>query len=94
MGMKVHLVDEVTSLTSFFTNAGGLLEKIKKTRRPLFLTQRGRPVAILDDVKGYGNRLERLELLEAIVWGLQAAETRDVVSHQEAMRRLDEFLND
>jgi predicted transcriptional regulator len=37
--------------------------------------------------------LERLELLEAIVRGLQAAEKGDSISHKEAMRQLDKLLS-
>ena len=69
-----------------------LLQKIKKTRRPLILTHRGRSAAIVEDVKEYENRLERLELLEAIVRGLQAAEKGELVSHKDAMRKLDDLL--
>lgn len=35
---------------------------------------------------------ERLQLLEAIIQGLEAAEKGDLLSHQEVMRKLDELL--
>ena len=92
--MKVKLAEDVTPVTDFRTNAAELLEKVKKTKRPLILTQRGRSAAILEDVKEYEDRLERLELLEAIVQGLQAAEQGDTVSHRDAMRRLDQLINE
>jgi antitoxin YefM len=91
--MKAKLAEDVTPVTDFRTNAAGLLEKVKRTKRPLLLTQRGRSAAILEDVMEYEHRLERLELLEAIVRGLQAAEQGDTVSHREAMRQLDQLVN-
>lgn len=91
--MKANLAEDVTPLTDFRTKAADLLEKIKKTRRPLILTQRGRSAAVVEDVREYEHRLERLDLLEAIVRGLQAAEKGDRIPHEEAMRRLDRLLN-
>lgn len=90
--MKTNLAEDVTPVTDFRTKATELLQKIKRTRRPLILTHRGRSAAIVEDVTEYENRLARLELLEAIVRGIQAAEKGQVVSHQEAMRQLDALL--
>lgn len=91
--MRAKLTEDVIPVTDFRGKTAELLQQLKKTRRPLILTQRGRSAAVLEDVREYETRLERLELLEAIVRGLQAAEKGDLLSHQEAMRRLDELLN-
>lgn len=91
--MKAKLTEDVIPVTDFRTNAAELLQKIKKTRRPLILTQHGRSAAVVEDMKEYEDRLERLELLEAIVRGLQAAEKGELVSHEEAMRQVDALLN-
>ena len=92
--MRAKLAEDVTPVTDFRTKAADLLQKIKRTRRPLILTQHGRSAAVVEDVSEYESRLERLELLEAIVRGLQAAEKGDLIHHKEAMRQLDELLND
>jgi len=91
--MKAKLAEDVTPVTDFRTNAAELLERVKKTKRPLILTQRGRSAAVLEDVKEYEDRLERLELLEAIVRGLEAAEKGESVSHLEAMRQLHRLID-
>ena len=91
--MKASLTEDITPLTDFRNNTAKLLQKIKKTHRPLILTQKGRSTAVVEDVKEYEIRLERLELLEAIVRGFQASEKGDVISHDEAMRTLDEMIN-
>lgn len=91
--MKAKLTEDVIPVTDFRTNAAELIQKIKKTRRPLILTQHGRSAAVVEDMKEYEDRLERLELLEAIVRGLQAAEKGELVSHEEAMRQVDALLN-
>ena len=91
--MKAKLTEDITPVTDFRTRAADLLQGVKKTRRPLILTQRGRSAAILEDVTEYEHRLERLELLEAIVRGLHAAELGDTVSHEDAMRQLTRLVN-
>jgi prevent-host-death family protein len=91
--MKAKLAEDVTPVTDFRTNAAELIERIKKTKRPLILTQRGRSAAVLEDVKEYEDRLERLELLEAIVRGLEAVEKGESVSHLEAMRQLHQLID-
>ncbi len=67
--------------------------KVKKTRRPLVLTQRGRSAAVLEDIREYERKAERLELLEAILSGLRAVERGEVISHEKAMSELDKALN-
>lgn len=91
--MKAKLTEDVIPVTDFRANAAELLQKIKRTRRPLILTQHGRSAAVVEDMKVYEDRLERLELFEAIVRGLQAAEKGEIVSHEEAMRQVDALLN-
>ena len=91
--MKPKLSEDITPVTEFRTKAAELIQKIKKTRRPLILTQHGRSAAVLEDVREYENRLERLALLESIVKGFQASERGEVTSHKGAMRQLDELLN-
>lgn len=91
--MRVQLAEDLIPVTDFRSHAASLLARLKKTRRPLILTQRGRSSVVLEDVKEYENRLERLALLEAIVQGLQAAEKGNLIPHEEAMRQLDALLN-
>ena len=91
--MKPKLSEDITPVTEFRTKAADLIQKIKKTHRPLILTQRGRSAAVLEDVVTYEDRLEKLALLESIVRGLQAAERGDLTSHKEAMRQVDTLLN-
>ena len=90
--MRAKLTEDVIPVTDFRGKAAELLVKLKKTRRPLILTQRGRLAAVVEDVKEYETRLERLELLEAIVRGLQAADKGDLIPHKEAMLQLGKIL--
>ena len=92
--MKTKLSEDVIPITDFRTKSGELLAKMKRTRRPLILTHRGRTTAVVEDITEFEKRVERLDLLEAIVRGLQAAEKGNVVSHEDVMRRMDDLLNE
>lgn len=90
---KVRLSEDLTPISDFRIRTAELVAKIRKTKRPIILTQRGRSAAVLEDIHEYERRAERLELLEAIVAGLRAVERGEVVSQAKAMAELDKVLN-
>ena len=90
---RVRLTEDLTPISDFRLRTAEIVAKLKKTRRPVVLTQRGRSAAVLEDVREYERRVERLELLEAILLGLRAAEKGEVVSHAQAMAELDKALH-
>jgi prevent-host-death family protein len=90
---KVSLSEDLLPISDFRTHTAEVVEKMKRTGRPVILTQHGRSTAVLEDVREYERRAERVELLEAILTGIRAAEKRQVVSHAKAMAELDRALN-
>ncbi len=90
---RIRLLEDLTPISDFRVRTAEIVAKVKKTKRPLILTQRGRSAAVLEDIEEYEKKEERLELLEAILKGLQAAEKGKVVTHAKAMSQLDKTLN-
>ncbi|MBI4402033.1 MAG: type II toxin-antitoxin system Phd/YefM family antitoxin [Nitrospirae bacterium] len=90
---RVSLLEDLTPISDFRVRTAEIVAKVKKTKRPVVLTQRGRSTAVLEDVGEYERKTERLELLESILAGLRAAEKGAVVSHAKAMAELDKILN-
>ena len=90
---KVRLSEDLTPISDLRVRSAELVAKVRRTKRPIVLTQRGRSAAVLEDIQEYERRSERLELLEAIVAGLRAVERGEVVSHAKAMAELDKVLN-
>ncbi len=86
--------EDLIPVSDFRIRTAEVVAKLKKNKRPIILTQRGRSAAVLEDVREYERRVERLELLEAILDGIRAAERGAVVSHSKAMEELDKVLND
>jgi len=89
---QVKLTEDLTPISDFRVRTAEIVAKVKKTKRPVILTQRGRSAAVLEDVHEYERKVERMELLEAVLAGLRAAEKGEVVSHAKAMAELDKVL--
>lgn len=90
---RVKLSEDLIPVSDFRIRTAEVVAKVKKNKRPIVLTQRGRSAAVLEDVGEYERRVDRLELLEAILDGIRAAERGAVVSQSKAMAELDKVLN-
>lgn len=66
MPVAIDLEEDITPVSDFRANAASILEKVRATRRPIVLTQRGRSAAVLLDVGAYQALLEELETLRDI----------------------------
>lgn len=91
--VRIRLSEDLTPISDFRVRTAEIVARVKKTKRPVILTQRGRSAAVLEDIREYERNAERLELLENVLAGLQAAEKGAVVSHAKAMAELDKILN-
>ncbi len=90
---RIRLSEDLTPISDFRTRTAEIVAKVRKTKRPLILTQRGRSAAVLEDIGEYEKKVERLELLEAILNGVRAAEKGEVVTHAKAMSKMDKILD-
>jgi prevent-host-death family protein len=64
---------DIQSLTAFRRNSGRLIKKLRKSKRPLVLTVRGRAQAVVQDAEAYQRFLDaaaRSNVHEAIRQGL------------------------
>ena len=88
MPVRLKATEDLVPITDLRQNSARIVARLRTERRPVVILQRGRSAAVLENVEDYENRLERVELLEAIVRGLEAFQTGRVVDNREAMRRL------
>ena len=63
---RILLNEDVYPLSKFRANASGLISKIKRTRRPIVVTQHGKSAAVLLGVDEYEALIEHLELVDDI----------------------------
>jgi antitoxin YefM len=83
--------EDVRPLTDLKTKTSALVEHVRRSRRPMLLTRRGRGVAVLVDLDEYERLVERAGFIEAVKAGAQAAEAGDLHEQSEAEAILDTF---
>jgi prevent-host-death family protein len=84
----IRLDQDVRPLSEFRAGVASFIQQVSETGRPMLLTQRGRGVAVLLDVREFEAMQERLELLEDIVAAQQQLSAGQGVAHEEAKARV------
>ena len=85
---RPHLDEDIKPLSEFRANAAALLDRVRETKRPLILTQRGHSTAVVVDVAEYERLVEEITLLRDVhVAERQLAEGRGV-PHEEAKKQI------
>jgi len=85
---KVRVDEDIRPLSEFRAEVASFVKHIHETRRPMVLTQRGRGVAVLMDVREFESMQERLEILEDIYRAEEQLAAGGGVSHEEARGRV------
>ena len=67
--MEIDLKKEIKPLSQFRTDPASVLRQVRENRRPVVITERGNPSAVLVSVEEYEKQQAKLELLEAIFEG-------------------------
>jgi prevent-host-death family protein len=91
MSSPVRFSEDVKQVSALKTRSAEIIDQVRRTRRPVLLTRRGRGVAVLLDVEEYEALVERQGFLEAVAEGVQAVASGDLHSHDEAIAILETF---
>lgn len=70
--MKTSLAEDIVPISDLMHEAGEIVKQLKRTRRPVLITQNGRAAMVCLDVGEYQGQLKRLELIDAILSGERA----------------------
>jgi prevent-host-death family protein len=85
---RVKLNSDIKRVSEFRANAPELIEHVRKSRRPLVLTQRGHSAAVVLDVEEYENLLEEVELLRDVRLSEAQFKAGKAVSHRDAKAQI------
>ena len=69
----MDITKDIQSLTTFRRSSGDFMKHLKKTKRPVILTVKGKAVAVVQDAEGYQRLLDiaaRADAEEGIRQGL------------------------
>jgi len=84
--MKTELV------TTLKRQATRLIAEIQEDRKPVLITEHGRPAVYLIDVQTFDDQQDRIRILEGIARGERAAQEKRVVTHAQAKRRMKRWI--
>lgn len=84
----IRFDQDIRPLSEFRAGVASFVKHVNETRRPLVLTQRGRGVAVLVDIREFETMRERLELLEDIRRAETQLDGGEGVPHDAARERV------
>lgn len=80
---KIQIDEDIQPLSEFRSKVAFYFDKVKKTKRPLIITQNGKSSAILLDVAEYQSMINKLEILEDIKLAEAQIGAGKKISHRE-----------
>jgi prevent-host-death family protein len=86
--MTIKFSEDVIPLSDLKINPGRVVNQAKETHRPILLTNRGRGVAVVQDLDEYEKNQEELAFVKAIAQGLMDIKEGNTLSLAEAKKRL------
>ena len=89
---RIKLDEDITPLSEFRSRVASFIDKVRETKRPLVITQRGKSAAVILDVSEYESLLEQLELLRDVQLGEAQIKEGRGVSHEEARKQILESI--
>jgi len=84
----VRLDEDIRPLSEFRSSVAAFIKRVSETRRPLVLTQRGRGVAVVVDIREFESMRERLEILEDIEVSRAQIAAGECSPHEEVKARI------
>jgi prevent-host-death family protein len=84
----VRLDEDIRPLSEFRSGVASFIKQVNDTRRPLVLTQRGRGVAVVVDIREFEAMREKLETLEDIEVARAQFSSGEGIPHDEARDRV------
>jgi prevent-host-death family protein len=90
---KIQLDQDIQPLSEFRSRVSFYFDKVKKTKRPLIITQNGKSSAILLDVSAYQSMVDKLEVLEDIKQAEEQIDMGMEITHQDVKKKFTKRSN-
>ncbi len=80
---RIRVTDDIRPLSKFRAEATSCIKHIHATKRPMIITQRGKGVAVLLDIKEYETLQEKIEVLQDIYKAERQIESKQTTPHMQ-----------
>jgi prevent-host-death family protein len=93
MASQIDITKDIQPLTTFRNNSVKMMQRLKKTKRPIILTVNGKPEAVVQDAAAYQRLLDiaaEADVNEAIRQGLEDLREGRIRPAREVFKELRE----
>lgn len=88
MTKPLNVADDIVPLNHFKTNASKLLRQMHASKRPLVITQNGKPAAVVLTPEEFDALNYRNRVVAAVERGLRDADAGRVVSSEDVRKQI------
>ncbi len=81
---RINLSQDIKSLSDFRANAALYVRNIRRSKRPMVITQNGKSSAVILDVNDYESLLEKIDLLQDVQISRKQLANGEGVDHDSA----------
>lgn len=87
------IVPEIIPISELRQSAADVIKRIRSSKRPVFITQRGRAAAVMVSTEDYERTQRELEILKALARGEVEMERGVGADLQSVFAKADELLS-
>ena len=81
---SIQLKEDIKPLSEVRANIAACIRTIRRTKRPLVVTQHGRGAAVIMDIAQYESLLDKIRLLKDIQTGMRQIDRGLGIDHDKA----------
>ncbi len=85
----VHISEDILPIGEFKTHASRVLRRLREDRRPIVITQNGKPAGVLITPEEFDSLRERERFVQAVQSGLADSEAGRVIDDAALARELE-----
>ena len=85
---RIELDRDIQPLSEFRKHAAEFIDRIKKEKRSIVLTQHGKSAAVLVDVSEYQRMIDKIDFMEELIEAERQIARGEVVSHEVAKKQI------
>ena len=89
---RINLKEDIKPLTEFRANVTAFVQKVRKSKRPMVITQHGKSSAVLLGVEEYEFLIEKIELLQDIHLAEKQLSENKAIDHQAVKHRISNII--
>ncbi len=90
---RINLEQDIKPLTEFRANVAAFVQKVRKSKRPMVITQHGRSSAVLIGVEEYESLIEKIEILQDIHLAEKQFNEGQSIDHDDVKNKISEIID-